>query len=103
LERNITKKPAILAPAGNRAAFFAALAAGADAVYCGLKRFSARMTAENFTPDELARLVSIAHDRGVAVHVALNSLVKPDELEEAGALAAELAGHIRPDAGSGLC
>ena len=34
--------PLILAPAGNRAAFLAALAAGADAVYCGLKSYSAR-------------------------------------------------------------
>ena len=38
-------KPEILAPAGNRDAFLAALAAGADAVYCGLKSFSARMAA----------------------------------------------------------
>jgi len=33
--------PSILAPAGNKASFLAALAAGADAVYCGLKQFSA--------------------------------------------------------------
>ena len=40
--------PEILAPAGDRASFLAALAAGADAVYVGLKHFSARMQAENF-------------------------------------------------------
>ena len=50
------KKPEILAPAGNRASFLAALAAGADAVYCGLKRFSARMEAKNFNIEELAAL-----------------------------------------------
>ena len=42
------QKPEILAPAGNRASVLAALAAGADAIYCGLKRFSARMEAMNF-------------------------------------------------------
>lgn len=91
-------KPLILAPAGNRAAFFAAISAGADAVYCGLKQFSARMNAENFATDELACLVGMAHDRGVAVHVALNSLVKPDELEQAAALAAAVSRYVRPDA-----
>jgi len=47
-------KPEILAPAGNRLSFLAALAAGADAVYCGLKHFSARMEADNFSVSELA-------------------------------------------------
>jgi len=42
--------PEILAPAGNRASFLAALAAGADAVYCGMKHFSARMEAKKFQP-----------------------------------------------------
>ncbi len=107
MERNNTKdqkkgsdakKPLILAPAGNRASFFAALSAGADAVYCGLKHFSARMKAENFTTDELARLVAMSHERGVAVHVAVNSLVKPDELEQADAVTAALSHHVRPDA-----
>ena len=91
-------KPLILAPAGNRSAFFAALAAGADAVYCGLKQFSARMAAENFTPGELARLVTVAHDRGAAVHLALNTLVKPNELDPARSLTVEVVERIRPDA-----
>ena len=36
-EAEILSRPSILAPAGNKASFLAALAAGADAVYCGLK------------------------------------------------------------------
>ena len=35
--------PEILAPAGDAPSFLAALAAGADAIYLGLKHFSARM------------------------------------------------------------
>ncbi|MBS3755611.1 MAG: U32 family peptidase [Desulfobacterales bacterium] len=91
-------KPEILAPAGDREGFFAALAAGADAVYCGLKQFSARMAADNFSIGELAGLTRLAHDQGVRVYVALNSLLKPDELETAGALVDGLKRHVRPDA-----
>jgi len=66
-----------LAPAGNRASFLAAIAAGTDAVYCGLKNFSARMEAKNFTLDQLASLARLARDEGIKVYVALNSLVRP--------------------------
>jgi putative protease len=89
--------PLILAPAGNRAAFLAALAAGADAIYCGMKLFSARMEAKNFTINELARLIKLAHDKNTRVYVTLNSLLKPDELEKAAKMVFELARLVRPD------
>ena len=43
----------ILAPAGDTAAFEAALNSGADAIYLGLTDFSARKSAANFTLDNL--------------------------------------------------
>ena len=55
------RRPEILAPAGDTPSFLAALAAGADAVYLGLKHFSARMQAENFGLTELSRLTDLAH------------------------------------------
>ena len=76
--------PAILAPAGSRASFLAALAAGADAIYCGLKSYSARMEAKNFTLGELAALTELAHAKGTRVFVAFNTLVKSEELDDAG-------------------
>ena len=91
-------QPAILAPAGNRAAFLAALAAGADAVYCGLKNLSARMEAKNFSMEELAQLVALAHGRGVKVYVTLNVLLKPDDLDPGGRLIRSLSRHVHPDA-----
>ncbi|RJP75522.1 MAG: U32 family peptidase, partial [Desulfobacteraceae bacterium] len=91
-------KPEILAPAGSRDSFLAAIAAGADAIYCGLKLFSARMAADNFTIDELERLTVLAHDKGVRVYVALNTLVKPDELDQAGKLMDQLNRWVHPDA-----
>ena len=68
-------KPLILAPAGNRQSFLAALSAGADAIYCGLQRYSARMEAKNFSEADLQRLTALAHDRGVAVYVAMNAII----------------------------
>ena len=93
-----SSRPEILAPVGNRAAFLAALAAGADAVYCGLKSLSARMEAKNFALEELAQLTPLAHARGVKVYVAINALLKPDELDRAGQLIDGLQRHVRPDA-----
>ena len=93
-----THQAAILAPAGNRAAFLAALAAGADAVYCGLKSMSARMAAKNFSLEELAQLVRLAHDRKVKVYVTINALLKPDELDMAGRTIDDLQRHVKPDA-----
>jgi putative protease len=47
--------PELLAPAGSLEAFFAALDHGADAVYLGLKDFSARAKAKNFSLAELEK------------------------------------------------
>lgn len=97
-QSTVVPLPEILAPAGNKASFLAALAAGADAIYCGLKHFSARMAAKNFTLDDLVSLTRLAHDRGTKVYIALNSLLKPDDLNEAGRLLDILGKTVRPDA-----
>ncbi|MCF8106454.1 MAG: U32 family peptidase [Desulfohalobiaceae bacterium] len=91
-------KPEILAPAGNRDMFLAALAAGADSVYCGLKHFSARMEAENFTISELAGLRELAEKHGCRTYCAMNTLVKPGELQAAGRLLDGLIHRVRPQA-----
>ena len=90
--------PRILAPAGSRASFLAALAAGADAVYCGLKYLSARMEAKNFTLSELAVLTQLAHSRGVGVYIALNALLTTQDLDKAARLVDALVQTVRPDA-----
>ena len=90
--------PEILAPAGNKASFLAAIAARADAIYCGLKLFSARMEAKNFTLEEFIALVRLAHKKGVKVFVALNSLLKPGDLAQAGQMLDQLQRRVKPDA-----
>ncbi len=75
------KRPEILAPAGDRDALAAALAAGADAVYFGLDDgFNARARAENFSSDGLAELVAWVHRAGTRAYVTLNTLVFEPEL-----------------------
>ena len=75
--------PELLAPAGSVEAYFAAVKAGADAVYLGLQRFSARERAENFTLEELCRILPHAREHGVRVYIAMNTLLTETDLAEA--------------------
>jgi putative protease len=74
----------LLAPAGGPEAAFAAFHFGADAVYLGLKKFSARAEAENFTLDELDEITAYAHSLQPRrrVFVTINTLIRQDELPE---------------------
>ena len=71
----------LLAPAGSVESATVAINNGADAVYLGLTSFSARQNAENFDADGFRALICKAHFLGVKVYVALNTIVKDDELE----------------------
>lgn len=72
--------PELLAPAGHLEALWAAIENGADAVYLGLKRWSARAHATNFTLNDLARILPYTRGRGVAVYTALNSALTASEV-----------------------
>jgi len=88
--------PELLAPAGNIESFFAALDHGAEAIYVGYRHHNARALAANFTLEEIARLNEYAHRQGVKLYVALNALVREDELKELVATLSGLA-QIEPD------
>ncbi|MGD9249477.1 MAG: U32 family peptidase, partial [Desulfobacteraceae bacterium] len=94
----IGPKPEILVPAGNKDAFLAALAAGADAIYCGLKSFSARMAAQNFTIEELSDLSELARMRGTRLYLTVNTLLKPAELQPLGEQLERVQRYINPQA-----
>ncbi len=75
------RAPEVLAPAGDRRALTAALAAGADAVYLGLDEgFNARARAENFSLETLPEVVAEVHRAGARLYVTLNTLVFESEL-----------------------
>ena len=73
----------ILAPSGSFESVEAAVRQGADAVYIGSLRFSARAYAANFDRDELERAIKYCHLHSVKVHVAINTLVSDNEMNDA--------------------
>ena len=83
------KKPEILAPAGTFEALKAAVKAGADAVYAGAGKFSARAFAGNFDENELLKAIDYCHIFGVKIYLAINTLLKEDEIKD-------LADYVRP-------
>lgn len=74
------KKPELLLPAGNTESFFAALQAGADAVYLGLSQFNARARASNFNQFQFISILKEAKKRKVLVYVTLNTVIKNTEI-----------------------
>lgn len=79
----------LLAPAKNLACGLAAIEHGADAIYIGAPRFGARAAAGNSLED-IAELVKQAHLYRVRIYVALNTLLKDEELEETETLIHDL-------------
>ena len=68
------KKIELLSPAGNREALVAAVQNGADAVYLGGQSLNARHGAGNFDAAGLKDAVDYCHERGVKVHITVNTL-----------------------------
>ena len=74
------KNPELLAPGGDIDSIKAAIAAGADAVYCGLNRFNARNRAENLTVDDLIGVIRLAHRNNCQVFLTLNIILIEEEI-----------------------
>ena len=80
----------LLAPAGGTEPFRAALAAGADAIYCGVGNdFNARRNAHNFDFDVFEAACREAHLAGTRVYVTINVAVRDEEMPRALALVRE--------------
>ncbi|MEI8093831.1 MAG: peptidase U32 family protein [Spirochaetales bacterium] len=85
--------PEVLAPGGSLDHALWALEGGADAVYVGMQKFSARSHADNLTLDDMAALTAVAKSKNARVFCALNIILDADETAEAVVLAWEL--HFR--------
>ncbi|MDT8716521.1 U32 family peptidase [Clostridium sp. 19966] len=79
----MNKKIELLAPAGNLESMYAAVSNGADAIYMGGSKFSARAYAQNFTLEDMKSAVDYCHIYGVKVYITVNTLIKDSELKEA--------------------
>lgn len=87
------KYPELLSPVGDFECLKAAVQNGANAVYLGAASFSARAKATNFSENELYEAIKYAKLRNVAVHLALNTLIKNEEFEDAINLAVDAYNH----------
>ena len=76
-------KVEVLAPAGSMESLYAAINKGADAIYLGGNKFSARAYASNFDNDNMIKAIDYAHSYDVKVYVTLNTILKENEIEEA--------------------
>lgn len=70
----------LLAPGGDIESIKAAIAAGADAIYCGLDNFNARNRATNLTFDNLNGVVRLAHEHNCKIFLTLNIIILESEI-----------------------
>lgn len=94
---NETTRMELLAPAGSPHVLRAAVGAGADAVYFGLKELNARIGAENFNQENLAENIRFAHEHNAKAYLTLNIDISQRELGQA-ARQLELARQCKVDA-----
>ena len=81
--RTTNRRPELLAPPEGPEPFAAALAAGADAIYCGMGSFNARRKATNFTDEAFEQACRAAHLAGSRVYVTVNIVIKQSEMSDA--------------------
>ena len=91
------RKIELLAPAKNLECGIEAINHGADAVYIGAPKFSARAAAGN-TLDDIRSLAEYAHLFGAKVYVALNTILNDNELQETEQLIWQLYDEAKIDA-----
>jgi U32 family peptidase len=84
------RKPEIMSPAGYWPQLQAAIDAGADSVYFGLKHFSARAKV-GFSLTELPEVMRTLHQRSVRGYITFNTLIFEHEIEEAAHTIAAIA------------
>jgi len=87
------KKYELLAPAGNFAMLVAAINAGADAVYFGLKEFSMRANAKNFEINDLEKINELCGKK-VKKYLTLNTIIYNEELEKLETVIQKIKGKI---------
>ena len=90
------QKTELAMPAGNLQCALYAFKGGADAVYLGLKLFSARAGAVNFSFEDLRKLKTVCLEQNKKFYIALNTLVRNSDLPEVHRMLKELV-YIKPD------
>ncbi|MFH1152153.1 MAG: peptidase U32 family protein [Nanoarchaeota archaeon] len=84
----------LLAPAGDFPMLVAAVKAGADAVYFGLKEFNMRASAKNFTIKDLDKISEICKPKNVKRYLTLNTIIYDDEIQKLMDLIKKVKGKV---------
>lgn len=92
----LNKRPELAMPAGSLQCALYAFKGGADAVYLGLKEFSARKGAVNFTFEDARKLKQLCLSQNKKFYVTLNTLVKDDEIPDVQRLLKQLE-YLKPN------
>ncbi len=79
----MNKNIELLAPAGGLEQLKAAIYNGADAIYFGGEKFSARANATNFSQDDIVIARRLTKKHNIKLYCAINTLIFNNEMEEA--------------------
>lgn len=77
-----SKIPELLAPAGDWSMLTAAINAGADAIYFGIKGMNMRAAANNFSLAEAKKVIAFCHLHKVKAYCTLNVIIYEKELKQ---------------------
>ncbi len=69
----------LLAPAGDFTSLRAAVEAGCDSIYFGIRNFNMRASAKNFDIYEFGKVVDFCHKHNVRAYLCLNTIIYEDE------------------------
>lgn len=80
---NITRKDLeIMAPVGSYESLMAAIQSGANSVYLGIEQLNMRSrSSNNFTRDDLKKIVAIANDNGIKTYLTVNTIIYDNEIQ----------------------
>ncbi len=94
MKKQKNSKYELLAPVGDYPMLISAINAGADAVYFGLKDFTMRKGAKNFTLKDLNKIKKICDKAGVKKYLTLNSIVYDEELKKIEKIIKKIKGKV---------
>ena len=83
----------LLAPAGDFSMLVAAIKAGADAVYFGLKEFSMRDNAKNFNIEDLTEINKICGKK-IRKYLTLNVIIYEEEIKKVEEILKKIKGKV---------
>ncbi|MDD3520022.1 MAG: U32 family peptidase [Actinomycetota bacterium] len=92
------KKIELVVPAGGYEQMKTAVLAGADSIYAGFEKYSARAYADNFNLKNLKKASEYCHSNNVKFYVAINTIIKENELYELIDLVSDIVKKIKIDA-----